>query len=70
MTACVRLGCERPATHTLHPQYGRPSRWCEEHGRVALAVEEQFSNRQSSGPRLTPERHDWVHGLVAKGVPA
>lgn len=51
---CIYLGCGLEATHTLFPQYGRASVWCRTHGLAALAVEELFSNRQSSGPRLTP----------------
>jgi hypothetical protein len=51
---CTYLGCGAEPTHTLIPQYGRASVWCKTHGLDALRVEELFSNRQTSGPRLTP----------------
>lgn len=51
---CTFLGCTAEPTHTLTPQYGRASVWCEAHGLAALDVEAQFSNRQTSGPRLSP----------------
>lgn len=55
MVTCLHLDCTLEATHKLTPQYGACSWWCRTHGHAAFEVEQRFSNRQSSGPRLSPQ---------------
>lgn len=54
VATCLRLGCQAKATHTLIPQYGRASVWCQKHGKSALATVAFFENRQTDGARLLP----------------